>query len=391
MTNPAMLTKKDEKDLIALCQDLVKINSVNPPGNELVIAQFIKDYLEQSGVKAELVYHDDQRASVLAVIKGSGKADPVIFSAHIDTVPVGDQPWIAGPFSGEIIDGKLYGRGSSDMKGGLAAMMIAVRKLMEAKVQLKGDLVLAFSAGEENNFLGAYALAERDELKKAQVLLVSEPSSNQLALAEKGGFWLKVVTHGQTAHGSRPEQGRNAVMMMMQFLQEFMTLDIKSEPHPLLGQFTRSVNVISGGMKTNVVPDSCMVEVDMRTVGGQDHQQILKQIQELIKRLETDIPGFKAEASGLSVNTQPVVTDENHPAVVQFRQILERETRVDTTPIGMYYGTDAAVYVPLYGYPMIICGPGRAELAHQPNEFIDIDKLIEAARVYILAALEWLN
>jgi len=391
MTNPLMLTKKDETDLVELCQKLVQINSVNPPGNELVIATYIKDFLEKCGIEAELVHHDPERASVLAVIKGSGEVDPVIFSAHIDTVPIGDQPWIAGPFSGDIIDGKLYGRGSSDMKGGLAAMMIAVRKLMEAKTQLKGDLVLAFSAGEENNFLGAYALAPYDALKRAQVLLVSEPSSNQLALAEKGGFWLKVVTHGKTAHGSRPEQGRNAIMMMLQFLQAFMALDIKSGTHPLLGQFTRSINVINGGMKTNVVPDSCTVEIDMRTIGGQDHQQILKQVQDLIAHLENENPGFKGEASALSVNTKPVVTDENHPAVVQFKKILERETSVDTTPIGMYYGTDAAVYVPLYGYPMIICGPGRAELAHQPNEFIDIDKLIEAARLYTLAAVEWLG
>lgn len=384
-----LLNLVHEEEVIQVCQKLVRTKSVNPPGDEQQIAESTTAYLKEAGFEAEVVMHSPGRGSTLARLKGSGGAPGLLFSAHLDTVPVGVEQWVHPPFEGVLADGKVWGRGSSDMKGGMAAMMVAAKHLAAAKLPLRGDLVLAFTAGEEVDSLGAEALVGRPEFKNMLALIVSEPSSNDIFVAEKGALWLEISTHGKTAHGSMPDLGVNAVMMMVRFLDEFVKLEVPFQLHPMLGDFSRSVNTIEGGVKTNVVPDHCSVTIDMRTVPGQKHAEIINKIEGLFEQLAGRIPQFRASIKVLN-DRPPVTTAPDHPAVRQFNAALARVQGSPAVPKGVRYYTDAATYVPALGLPMIICGPGEAGMAHQPNEYVEAAKLVEAARIYLLACAEML-
>ncbi len=373
-----------------LCRDLVRFKSVNPPGDELEIAEYVADILRDAGLSVELVTHTPTRASVLARLEGSGDAPAVLYTGHLDVVPVGGQEWQHGPFVGEVVEGKLWGRGSSDMKSGDAAMIAAAQVLAAANVGLKGDLILGFTAGEEGEQLGANVLADRLSSERVQAVIVAEPSCNDVYIAEKGAFWLKITTYGRTAHGSMPDLGRNAIMMMMQLLDEFESLDVPYDEHPLLGHFTRSVDTISGGVGTNVVPDRCEITIDQRTVPGQDHAAIARQVEELVADLEERVPGFSASVEVIN-DRIPVATSSDEPAVQQFYDTVEAVTGKRPEPQGVNYYTDAVVFAPELDAPMIIYGPGEAGLAHQPNEYVEIDKLVESAKIFTLAAAQLLG
>ena len=327
---------------------------------------------------------------MLARIDGRGAAPNLLYSAHLDTVPVGAdaEVWLHDPFGGEVADGKVWGRGAADMKGGLAAMIAAALALAEAGTSLAGDLILAFTAGEEVDCIGAHAVAQRTDLAPVGAIVLSEPSSNDLFVAEKGALQVELTTYGQTAHGSMPELGRNAVMMMVTLLSELDRLPVSCAEHPLLGSFTRSINTIAGGVKTNVIPDQCVATVDMRTVPGQDHAALLRQIEALIADLSARRPGFRASLRVLNDNI-PLTTPPDHPTVARMASVIETVTGRRPVPQGVRYYSDAVAYVPAFDAPMLICGPGPAGLAHQPNEYVEIDKLIESARIFTLAAL-WL-
>jgi succinyl-diaminopimelate desuccinylase len=386
--NLAELVK--ESEVVRICQELIRLQSVNPPGNELAAAEYVAATLEKSGVATELVKHSPTRASVLGRLKGQGKAPALLYNGHLDTVPVGAEKWVHEPFAGEAAEGKVWGRGAADMKGGLAAMMAAVKALAGARVPLKGDLLLAATAGEEIDSLGAAAIAKMPTLGPVQALFIAEPTYNEIYIAEKGVLWVEVETFGKTAHGSMPEKGRNAVMMMVEIINEFEKLDIPYETHPILGGFTRSINTIAGGVKTNVVPDHCVATIDMRTVPGQEHSVILGQIEKILRGLGSKIPGFKA-AFKTGNDHSPVETSPSEPVLQRFSSIVAEMTGRSVSFKGANYFSDAVGFLPVLKVPLLLFGPGDPGLAHQPNENVEVSKLVEAAKIYAVTAARLLN
>jgi succinyl-diaminopimelate desuccinylase len=385
-----LLSQIREAEVVSLCRNLVRFKSVNPPGDELEIAEYVAGVLREAGLAVEMVHHTPTRASVLARLTGSGEMPALFYTGHLDVVPVGAEEWLHDPFGGEVIEGKLWGRGSSDMKGGDAAMIAAAKVLAAADLSLKGDLILAFTAGEEGEQLGAAEIAARPDLAPVQAVVVAEPSYNDVYVAEKGTLWLKITTHGKTAHGSMPHLGQNAIMMMVALLRELDSLIVPYETHPLLGSFTRSVNTIVGGVKTNVVPDQCQVTIDQRTVPGQEHEAIVSQVEELIADLERRLPGFRASIELIN-DLVPVATSPGELVVQRFCDVVAEVVGERPMPQGVSYYTDAAVFAPAFEAPLIICGPGDAKLAHQPNEHVEVAKLVEAARIFALAAARLLT
>lgn len=377
-------------DVKKVCRDLVRFKTVNPPGDELPAAEYVLSFLRQFGFEGELVPHGPNRASALARFKGRGELPALVFNGHIDVVPVGAGQWRHPPFEGIVQDGKMWGRGTADMKGGVAAMLAAAKAAASSGLGLRGDLVVAATAGEEVDMLGATVIVARPDLGPLQAVIISEPTSNRLGLAERGVLWIELTTRGKTAHGSTPELGRNAITMMMTLLQEFDRLDIPFTPHPVLGNFTRSINTIQGGVKTNVVPDHCAVTVDMRTVPGQDHRALLRQLDDLIADLAHKMPTFQASVRLVS-NLPAVETSPDEPIVQRFRDVMTQVTGRPPEPQVVRFATEAAIFVPALSVPTIICGPGNADLAHQPDEYIEIDKMVEAARMYALAAAQLLT
>jgi succinyl-diaminopimelate desuccinylase len=380
----------EESKIVEICRELLRIKSVNPPGDESPAADYVAGLLKKMDMEVEIISHSPTRASVLARLRGSRQSPGILYNGHLDTVPVGAEKWNHDPFAGVVAEGKIWGRGAADMKGGLAALLGAVKAIAEARLPLKGDLIFAATAGEEINSLGATVIASRTDIGPLQAILIPEPSFNDLFIAEKGAFWLEIRTHGQTAHGSMPDLGRNAVMMMVRLIAEFDKLEVPFQTHPLLGGFSRSVNTISGGVKTNVVPDSCVATVDMRTVPGQDHPGILRRVEDLIRKLQSEIPGFKASVEIVN-DRAPLETDAAAPAVQSFSEVIAAVTGKKPVPKGTRYFTDGVVLSPAFKAPLLICGPGDAGLAHQPNEHVDIVKLVEAARIYALAAIRFLT
>ena len=276
------------------------------------------------------------------------------------------------------------------MKGGVAALMVAMKTLAEAHIPLRGDLILTATAGEETDSLGARAMAARPDLGPVQAVVIPEPSYNNIYVAEKGALWLEITTQGKMSHGSMPELGRNAIMMMVKLISDLEKLRIPYQEHLLLGTFTMSINTISGGMKTNVVPDHCVTTVDMRTVPGQDHRLIMNQVEELIAELSRCVTDFKALVR-VTNDRIPIETSPQDPVVQTFVNVVAEVTGKKPPMKGANYYSDAVVFVPVFKAPMIICGPGDARLAHQPNEHVEVSKLIETAKIYTLAAIRLLQ
>ncbi|MCE1252944.1 MAG: ArgE/DapE family deacylase [Anaerolineae bacterium] len=382
--------RRDENEVVSLCQRLVKMRSDNPPGNELNIAAYILEYLREAGFQGELVPHTASRASLIARLPGSGLKKDLLFSAHMDTVPVGAEAWVHDPFGGEISDGKIWGRGTCDMKGGLAAMLVAARNLAQSGMRPGGDLILALSAGEEVDMIGAKALVQRSEFNNLQAILVSEPTNNDLIIAEKGILWIEITTHGKTAHGSMPEFGRNAIRFMLAVIDELDHTDFPYVEHPLLGKFSRSLNTIHGGLQTNIIPDQCKVTFDMRTVPGQDHAEIIQKFESVLNKLKTEIADFSASLR-ITQNGVPLSTPLDDPLVGCFTTAIQSVTGVRPTPKGVRYFTDAAIFMPKANAPLVICGPGPTEMAHQPDEYVEIEKLVHSAQIYSLVAQQLLS
>jgi succinyl-diaminopimelate desuccinylase len=390
MDNKKLLSLVKEAEAVKFCQELVRIKSVNPPGDELKAAEYVASILKGVGLKVELIKHSAARSSVLARLKGSGKKPGLLFNGHLDTVPVGLGKWTHDAFEGVVSGGKVWGRGSADMKGGLAALLVLSKVLAEVRMPLQGDLIIAATAGEEVDSLGATTVASRSDLGPIQAVVIPEPSYNDVFIAEKGALWLELTTQGKTAHGSMPEMGRNAIMMMVSLINELGRMSFPYKEHPLLGGFSQSINTITGGVKTNVVPDQCAVTVDMRTVPGQDHRAILKQVEGLIESLSKRVPDFKASVR-MTNDRAPVETSPDEPVVQAFADVVAEVAGKRPVPKGVRYYTDAVAFVPALKAPMIICGPGDAKLAHQPNEYVEISKLVQAAQIYILAAAKLLQ
>lgn len=379
----------DEQALVLLTQELVRLRTINPPGDEAIAAEFVAQRLRQCGMFADVVAHDEAgRASVVGGLRGSGERSTLLFSGHLDTVPAGDN-WQRDILSADIADGKIWGLGTTDMKSGVAAQLVAMEAVQSTGVALKGDLLFAGTAGEEVDSMGAKRLVEQQKLGDVGFMIIGEPTANRAYTAEKGVLWLEVNTRGQTAHGSMPHLGVNAIMHMSKLLQALEKEHIPYQPHPLLGDFTMNIATINGGVKTNVVPDACQVTIDLRTVIGQDHQDIMQTVRQLIDRQCAEDETLHAEVRMLTERV-PLNIPFDDPQVQAFVRARDQVMGDASQPSATTFATDGSVFVPAYNAPMVICGPGRPELAHQPNEFVDIDRIVEAARIYTLAALDLL-
>jgi succinyl-diaminopimelate desuccinylase len=380
----------NEQALVRLTQDLVRLRTINPPGDEARAAEFVAQRLQQAGMFADVVPHEEAgRASVVGGLRGSGECPALLFSGHLDTVPAGDN-WEREILSAEIADGKIWGLGSTDMKAGVAALLVAMEAVQSTGVALRGDLLFAGTAGEEVDSMGAKRLVAQQKLRDVGFMIIGEPTGNRVFTAEKGTLWLEVKTKGQTAHGSMPHLGVNAIMHMNKLLQALEAEHIPYQPHPLLGNFTMNVATIRGGVKTNVVPDTCHVTIDLRTVIGQDHQQILDIVRQLIDRLCAEDETFHAEVRVLTERV-PLDIPFDTPQVQTFVRVRDQVAGQASLPAAAAYATDGSVFVPAYQAPMVICGPGLPEKAHQPDEYVEIDKLVAAARIYTLVALDLLT
>ena len=370
----------DEHEALVLLSECVNINTANPPGDESRLTNVLARRLGAAGVAVATHPLSPGRANLLARLPGAGERPALILSGHTDTVGPGEMPWQHDPWSARIAGDRLYGLGACDMKSGLAAMAMAMILLQRTGVRLRGDLVLAASAGEEVDALGARAFVTSGTLAGAGAMVVGEPTGGDVAVVHKGGAHLAVTVSGRTAHGSMPDQGVNAILRMQQVIGRLQAVRLPGPAHALLGAPTLSINTIHGGSAVNVVPDRCYINVDIRTIPGHDNDDLVRSI-----RAAVDDLGFPVEIA-VAASMPPVETDPGLP-IVQAALNLAARISGQSKPAGAVpYVTDASVYQPALRIPVILFGPGEARLAHQPDEWVAVPKYLDAIRFYMALA-----
>ena len=375
------LSKERAQEAIELLQSMIRINTTNPPGGELVIATWLSDWLKKRDIESEIIVLETGRANLVVTIKGKNSDKALLYTGHMDTVPPGKQVWRHDPFAAEVDEERLYGRGASDMKSGLAAMLYSLVLLKEQGISPEHDVILLATAGEEVNCLGAKAFMAAGGMEKIGASVVGEPSNGDVIIAHKGSAWLEIITHGATAHGSMPHLGINAIVRMNKILSRLAAYSFSVTPNKWLGIPTLSINRIDGGVATNVVPDTCTCQVDFRLIPGQTHRDALKIVGDIIDELKKQEPGFSAEIKELSA-CDPVECPEGHELIQLAQECANQNANKEVSVRGVNFYTDASILLQGRKLPVIFYGPGDDAQAHQPNEYVELEKYLAAIGFY---------
>ena len=370
-------------DVVRLLSDLVATNSVNPslvPGapGEQAVAELAAHVMRSAGLDVELQPVAPGRPNAVGVLEGREPGPTVMFCGHLDTVGV---PGMTDPFVPRVADGRLYGRGSQDMKGGVAAMIAAAAAVKDRWT--RGRLIVACVVDEEFESIGADALVTQWTADHA---IVTEPTDLRMALGHKGFAWVDVDTRGRAAHGSRPADGRDAIMRMGRVLVELEALDrrLQAQPSsPLQGVASLHASIISGGHELSSYPDHCRLQMERRTVSGEDDGVVMAQVEAILANLRSADAEFEASAR-LVTSRPPYRLPETTP-VAQALGVRLSARGLDATPTGMSFWTDAAVLAGA-GIPSLLFGPGGAGL-HSIEEYVQVDDVLVCRDVLAETAL----
>ena len=413
MTTPLMVRIDGKRDdLIQLTQDLIRIPTLNPPGeNYGAICDFLNKRLQASGFETQLIRAFDTpgdserypRWNIIARRDGTSLGDCVHFNSHTDVVEVG-AGWTFDPFGGEIADGNIYGRGACDMKGGLASSIIAAEAFIEQYSDFSGAIEISGTADEESGGYGGVAyLAEHGHFspEKVQHVIIPEPlQKDRICLGHRGGWWAEIETKGEIAHGSMPFLGDCAVRHMGALIHEFEDklfpiMAARRTDMPVVPEGAKSstmnINSIHGGQKeqsdaftglpAHCVPDSCRIVIDRRFLVEEPLDQVRGEVTDLLEGLRITRPDFEYELTELN-SVLPSMTDKTAPVVETVAQAIEdvmgKAPEYVASP-----GTYDQKHIDRIGKlkNCIAYGPGILEMAHKPDEYIGINDMLDSAKV----------
>ena len=376
-------------DAVALTRNLVAIDSRNPslvrdgPG-EHACAESLAHTLERWGFRVEIQETVADRPNVVARIGRSG-ARALLFNGHLDTVGV--EGMIHAPWDAEVRDGRVYGRGSSDMKGGVAAMCSAALRVVDAN--LDGEVIVAAVADEEYESIGTRALVGSGI--RAEAAIVTEPTRLAICPAHRGFAWLELIVHGRAAHGSRYDIGIDAITlagMVLAELDDYQRNVLAKRTHPLLGRPSLHASIVSGGLGLSTYPDRCSVQLERRTLPGETAADFRREVEAACARVRARAPeaGFSTDiVAGFAQSPNEVAA--THPVVLALAASLERAG--ERAPIeGLPCWTDAALLTAA-GIPAICFGPGDIGLAHSAEEYVDMGEIARATTVLSGFVSEW--
>jgi succinyl-diaminopimelate desuccinylase len=365
----------------ALTRELLAFNTINPPGMERACARHLGALLEGAGFR--VAYHEfaQTRTSLIATIGGDDARAPICFTGHIDTVPLGAAPWTRDAFAGETDGDRMYGRGSTDMKSGIAAFVAAAVELAP-RLERGPGLVLVITAGEEVGCEGARFLADRNLLGRAGAIVVAEPTANYPYVGHKGLAWFEVETRGVTAHGSMPEVGDNAIVKMAKVIGDLERFHFPIESHPVMGRPTMNVGTIHGGLNTNSVPDQARITLDTRTVPGIDHVHLCRSLESLLAPRGAKVRKI--------VDTPALFTDSADEWVQEVFEACTPLLGGRPTPKTITFSTDGADLKRGFGGPpAVILGPGEPTLAHQTDEWCSMTRLERSVDLFRTLMQRW--
>ncbi|MEO5694448.1 MAG: M20 family metallopeptidase [Usitatibacter sp.] len=365
----------------ALTRELLAFNTINPPGMERACARHLGAMLEGAGFR--VAYHEfaEGRTSLIAQIGGMEERPPICFTGHIDTVPLGAAKWTRDAFAGETDGDRIYGRGSTDMKSGIAAFIAAAIELAP-KLERSPGLVLVITAGEEVGCEGARFLADQKLLGRAGAIIVAEPTANFPYVGHKGLAWFEIETHGVTAHGSMPEVGDNAIVKMAKVIGDLEHFHFPVESHAIMGKPTMNVGTIRGGLNTNSVPDEARITLDTRTVPGIDHVHLCNSLQSLLAPRGASVRKL--------VDTASLYTEPQDEWVQQVFDECTPFLDARPTPKTITFSTDGSDLKRGFGGPpAVILGPGEPQLAHQTDEWCSLHRIEQSVDLFRTLMRRW--
>ena len=375
-----MMIAMADQDAISLTKSLLRFDTVNPPGRERDCAKYAGAMLEEWGFAVQYHEYSDSRTSVVARAGGNEKKPPLCLTGHLDVVPLGARAWTKDPFSGETDGDKLYGRGASDMKAGVAAILLAARAYGKKLAGTPG-VVIVLTAAEEGGCIGSAQLAKTKLLGSAGAMIVGEPTSNYPLVGHKGSVKFHARFKGVSAHGSMPELGVNAIYKAAKALAKLEAFDFGVKAHAVMGKPTLNVGTIEGGNTVNAVPDAASIGVDIRTVPGMDHEGLLEKLKKgALQEAQLDV--FS--------NLKPVWTAPDQEWVQRVFEICKPYLSEPATARTAPYMTDAANLLKVYaGAPTVVLGPGEAAMAHQTDEYVSQERIRQSVAIYESLIRDW--
>jgi acetylornithine deacetylase/succinyl-diaminopimelate desuccinylase family protein len=372
----------DRDRLVERLAELVRTPSENPPGDEAAAGALTESYCKDLGLDVEVHEAEPGRPNIIART-GNGRGPRLTYCSHIDVVPVGDSAlWERDPYSAHVADGVMHGRGSADAKGPCAAALEAVNLLLDADTKLNGTLELAFVSDEEAmGFKGAGWLVEQ-RIVRPDLAIVGEPTSLRLVRAQRGANWIRLTTHGLAGHGSAPERGRNAINYMSEVVSH-LDATVPDITHEVLGGPSLNVGTITGGEKVNIIPASCSVEIDRRSIPGETPEDLIAQLESAVELAKTRYPELTATVE-LMFAGMPFEVDPRSELVTTVADAIADVTGKPAELVG-FRGASDARFLAEMGAQTIVLGPGDIATAHTAREFINLDELESCALIYARA------
>jgi succinyl-diaminopimelate desuccinylase len=400
----AALAHVDDAELVALTRDLIRIPSVVRPGDpdatEAAVAAYVERWLVKEGLDVEVQQVAPGRPNVIAWLGERGRGRTLLLEGHTDVVTEGDvREWHHAPFTAELADGKIWGRGAADMKGGLAAAMIATAAIKRARVAPRGRLVVGALVDEEGDMLGVRHLCETPIGRELDAAIICEPEQNELCLEQRGVVWARVSVRGRMAHGAMPEAGVNPIAALGALLAEAPRLERRLRRLCRPSRYLRPPTVtptvvqapVQGLPQSNVIPSTAHATLDIRLTPGADEKAVAGEIDAACRSAAAAAPGAVVEwhaVNGFRLATR-VERDEAlvRAMVAGVRQATGRRPVFGGVP----GSTDGTILRMARGIPIVTCGPGKRLIPHQVDEHVDVDELADAARIYVASALNYLQ
>jgi succinyl-diaminopimelate desuccinylase len=399
----AALARLDPDELIALTRDLVRIPSVvrpgDPSGNEAAVARHVEAWFRREGFALELQEVAPGRPNVVAWLGEKGSGRSLLLEGHTDVVTEGDaRDWTHPPFGAELVDGRIYGRGSADMKSGLAAAMVAAAAIRRSGVALRGKLVVGALVDEEGDMLGARHLCATPIGRELDAAIICEPEQNELCLEQRGVVWARVALHGRMAHGAMPEAGVNPISALGALLDEIPRLEkrlrrlCRRSPHLRPPTVTPTVvrAPVEGVPQSNVIPSAAHAVLDVRLTPGPDERTVAAEIDAACAAARARVPGVTIEWQPINGYRLATRVERSEPLVRAMVAGVRQATGKAPRFGGVPGSTDGTILRMTLGIPIVTCGPGNRLIPHQADEYVEVAELVDAARIYVASALNFL-
>lgn len=367
----------ESQEILKTALELVKIDSRNGPHGEDEISSYITAFLEKTGIDNAVISHEKNRKSVIAYYPGLDSKKNLLMCGHMDTINLDGVLDTSNFIKAEIKDKKMYGLGSSDMKGGLAAMLHALKEIANKGFKPKYDIYFAFTGDEEADKAGALHLLENELTGNTKLMIVGEPTNLNLGLGSKGQVWLEIRFKGKAAHGSTPDKGKNAVLMAANFIFKILGPDFFVKNERFFPKSTINVSFLNSEGPFNVVPDNAVAGFDIRLSPPETIDNIIKKIKDILaaelKRSEYELK--------IIDSLEPSFIKPESRIANEIKKIIGKHVS-GKRKISLPYATDGSVLNTYASVPVIILGPGISEVIHNKDEYIFVDNIIAATKIY---------